>query len=283
MLIDTHSHINFEVFKDDYREVIGRALAENIQLVNIGSDFATSKRAVEIANEYEGGVYAAIGIHPTDTAGEVFEEEKFLELAKNEKVVAIGECGLDYAVFVREESERIQKRASAEAEGVGGLTEKEISFLKEKQKVLFVRHVELAQKVKKPLVIHCRDAHDDLLDLLIANSYKLKADAGVMHFFGGNGAWENVDKYLEMGFYISFSGVVTFPKYSHGEDIKKLPLDRILVETDAPYVAPVPMRGKRNEPSYVRYTAQKIADIRGISLEELAEKTTQNAKTLFGI
>jgi len=104
-----------------------------------------------------------------------------------------------------------------------------------------------------------------------------------MHFFGGNGAWENVGEYLKMGFYISFAGVVTFPKYSHNEDIKKLPLDRIIVETDAPYVTPVPMRGKRNEPSYVKYTAQKIAEIKEISFEELEKQTTKNAKILFRI
>lgn len=261
MLIDTHTHVNFDAFKDDCKEVIGRALAENIWLINVGSDFETSKRAVDIANEYKEGVYAAVGVHPTDTAGEVFDEEKFLELAKNEKVVAIGECGLDFF--------------SVES----GIVSEE----KQRQRDLFIKHIELSKKVGKPLVIHCRDAHDDLLEVLNSKSYILNSPPGVMHFFGGAGAWENVQKYLDMGFYISFSGVVTFPKYSHSEDVKRLPLDRILIETDAPYVAPVPMRGKRNEPSYVKYTAQKIADIRGISLEELAEQTTQNARTLFGI
>lgn len=261
MLIDTHTHVNFDAFKDDYKEVIDRALKENIWMINIGSDFATSKRAVEISDEYKEGIYAAIGVHPTDTNGEVFDEEKFLDLAKNEKVVAIGECGLDY---FRVEGE-LDKGA------------------KQQQKELFIKHIELADKVKKPLVIHCRNAHDDLLDLLTANSHRLKADAGVMHFFGGEGAFENVQKYLDFGFYISFAGVATFPKYSNIDNIKKLPLDRILVETDAPYVAPVPMRGKRNEPSYVKYTAQKLAEIYNTSFEEMASKTTENAKKLFKI
>lgn len=283
MLIDTHTHTNFDAFKDDYKEVIDRALKENIWMINVGSDLATSKRAVEIAGEYKEGVYAAVGLHPGDAENENFDEEKFLKLAQNEKVVAIGETGLDYAVFVREQSERLQKRASAEAEGVGGFTEKEITSLKIRQKELFIKHIELAQKVGKPLIIHCRDAHEDLLELLTFNFQLLTSPPGVMHFFGGTGAWENVQKYLEKGFYISFSGVVTFPKYSNSKNIKKLPLDRILVETDAPYVAPEPYRGKRNEPFYVKYTAQKIADIRGISFNEIAKQTTENAKTLFGI
>ncbi|KKP98703.1 MAG: Hydrolase, TatD family [Parcubacteria group bacterium GW2011_GWD2_38_12] len=285
MLIDTHTHINFPDFKDDYKEVIDRALKENVWLVNVGSDFMTSKRAVQIANEYKEGVYAAVGLHPNDNKNEIFDEEKFLELAKNEKVVAIGETGLDYAIFVREESERIQKRASAEAESEGGLNRimNYESRIKEKQKELFIKHIELSNKINKPLIIHCRDAHDDLIEFLTFNFKLLTNPPGVMHFFGGNGAWENVGEYLKMGFYISFAGVVTFPKYSHNEDIKKLPLDRIIVETDAPYVTPVPMRGKRNEPSYVKYTAQKIAEIKEISFEELEKQTTKNAKILFRI
>lgn len=261
MIIDTHTHVNFDAFKDDYKEVVDRALKENIWMINVGSDFASSKRAVEMAGEYEEGVYAAIGVHPTDAKGEVFEEEKFLELAENEKVVAVGECGLDYF--------------SVE----NGIDEE----VKSAQKELFVRHIDLAQETKKPLIIHCRDAHEDLLNLLTASSHKLIANPGVMHFFGGVGAWENLQAYLDLGFYISLAGVVTFANYSNAENIKKIPLDKILVETDAPYVAPVPMRGKRNEPSYVKYTAQKIADIYGIPLEELARQTTQNAKALFGM
>ena len=285
MLIDTHTHINFPDFKDDYKEVIDRALKENVWLVNVGSDFMTSKRAVQIANEYNEGVYAAIGLHPNDNENEIFDEENFLELAKNEKVVAIGETGLDYAIFVREESERIQKQASAEAESEGGLNRimNYESRIKEKQKELFIKHIELSNKINKPLIIHCRDAHDDLIEFLTVNFKLLTNPPGVMHFFGGNGAWENIGKYLKMGFYISFAGVVTFPKYSHNEDIKKLPLDRIIVETDAPYVTPVPMRGKRNEPSYVKYTAQKIAEIKEISFEELEKHTTKNARILFRI
>lgn len=261
MIIDTHTHVNFDAFKDDYKEVIDRASKENIWLVNIGSDFATSKRAVEIASEYQDGVYAAIGIHPTDTDGGIFDEARFLELAENEKVVAIGECGLDYF------------RVEGEIDEAG----------KQRQKDLFINHIELAKKVSKPLVIHCRDAHEDLLEILNSKLHVLSSIPGVMHFFGGNGAWENVQKYLDLGFYISLSGVVTFPNYSQSENIKNLPFNRILVETDAPYVAPVPMRGKRNEPSYVKYTAQKIAEIRGVSLEEVIGQTTENAKKLFQI
>ena len=293
---DTHAHVNFNAFKDDWQEVIGKALKNDIWLVNVGSQSTTSKRAVEIARNHKKGVYAAVGLHPSHlfeadvdkleagekiqykTKGEEFDENCYLELAKNEKVVAIGECGLDYAVFVREQSERLQKRASAEAESEGGLQQK---IIEEKQKEIFVKHIELAQKINKPLIIHCRDAHDDLIEILKANSAKLKADgAGVMHFF--TGSLEQAKKYIDLGFYISFSGVITFTN-AYNNIVKNLPLNRILIETDAPYVAPTPYRGKRNEPSYVVETAKKIAEIKKTSLEEVAEKTTKNAEIVFNI
>ncbi|MBI4993728.1 TatD family hydrolase [Candidatus Wolfebacteria bacterium] len=258
MLIDTHAHLNSGDFKSDYKEAIKRALDKNVWLVNIGTDFEKSKRAVEIANEFKEGVFAAVGIHPTDFNGN-FNKQDFLDLAKNEKVVAIGECGLDYY-----RTEDVEAR--------------------KKQKDLFLKQIELASEVKKPLIIHCRDANEDLLKILKENKSKLKtSEAGIMHFFGGSGAWENVDKYLDLGFYISFSGVITFPKYDHYEDIARLPLDRILVETDSPFAAPVPFRGQRNEPAYVVEVAKKLAEILRMPLEEVCEITTENAKKIFGI
>lgn len=250
LLIDTHAHVNFDDFKGDYKEVIKRALDEGIGIINVGAYGDASKRAVEIAEEYESGVYAAVGQHPGTK--EEFDYDYFLKLAKNEKVVGIGECGLEYYHI---------KDAS----------------LWEKQKEVFIKHLELAREVNKPIIIHCRDAHEDLLEIL-----RLEAElpSGVMHFFTGN--LEQAKKYIELGFYISFSGVITFAN-AYDEVVKNIPLEKILIETDCPFVAPVPHRGKRNEPAYVKHVAQKIAELRGWSFDEVAEQTTKNAKKLFRI
>lgn len=272
---DTHAHINFDDFKNDSQEVIERALKNNVWLMNVGSQASTSKRAVEMAEgvcphtKFSVGVYAAVGLHPLYAEDENFDEKFYLELAKNEKVLAIGECGLDYY--------RLKQGVNREAQIA-------------KQKEVFIKHIELANKIKKPLIIHCREAHEDMIEIL-SKFYSpilrpvdgINFPTGVMHYFGGVGAWENVKKYLEMGFYISFSGVVTFLKYSHNEDIKKLPLERILIETDSPYATPVPYRGQRNEPSYVIEVAKKIAEIKNISFDEVARKTAENAAVVFGL
>ncbi|MBI5306685.1 TatD family hydrolase [Candidatus Wolfebacteria bacterium] len=289
MLIDTHAHLNLGDFKNDYKEAVQRALKKGVWLINVGTDFKNSKRAVEIADEYEkglpaqAGVFAAIGVHSADSM-EDFNKENFLELAKNKKVVAVGECGLDYYRIKNNELR-----------------------IKNLQKELFLKHIELANEIKKPLIIHCRsenserashsagrpwraspsagrDAHDDILKILKENQdYLIPERAGIMHFFGGDGAWENIDQYLNLGFYISFSGIITFPKYSYFEDIARLPLNRILIETDAPFAAPQPYRGQRNEPVYIIETAKKMAEILRISFEEVCEITTENAKKIFQI
>jgi len=277
LLIDTHAHVNFNDFKDDSREVIKRALDENIWMINVGAEKKTSERAVKMAEEYKEGVYAAIGLHPSHlveqdveykeneeivkykSKPEEFDYGFYLNLAKNKKVVGIGECGLDYY------------RTSDES-------------FKEKQKEVFIKHLELAKEANKPIIIHCRNAHDDLLKIL---HLAVKPPSGVMHFFTGN--LEQAKEYIELGFYISFSGVITFPPKkedvagAYDEIIKNIPLEKILIETDCPYAAPVPHRGKRNEPQYVKYVAHKIAEIRGMSFEEVAEQTTKNARELFGI
>src|SRR3989344_2217244 len=255
---DTHTHVNFNAFKNDWREVIDRALKNDIWIFNVGSQSTTSKQAVEIAENYEKGVYAAIGLHPSHSEEQEFNEDYYLELAKNDKVVAIGECGLDYY----------------------GIRNKELG-IKNKQRENFIKHIELAQKINKPLIIHCRDAHDDIISIL--NSYFLIHNSklcGIMHFF--TGTLEQAQRYIDLGFYISFSGVITFTD-AYDDIVKNLPLDRILIETDAPYVAPTPYRGKRNEPSYVIEVAKKIAEIKEISLEEVAEQTTKNARIIFNI
>ena len=277
LLIDTHAHVNFNDFKDDAKEVIKRALDENVWMINVGAESKTSERAVKMAEEYEEGVYAAIGLHPSHLVeqdveykenGELikykpkpeeFNYDFYLNLAKNKKVVGIGECGLDYF------------RTSDES-------------FKEKQKEIFIKHLELAKEANKPIIIHCRDAHNDLLEIF---NLAVKPPSGMMHFF--TGTLEQAKKYIELGFYISFSGVITFPPKkgeavaAYDEIIKNIPLEKILVETDCPYVAPVPHRGKRNEPAYVKYVAHKIAELKGIDFGEVAKQTTQNARKLFGI
>jgi TatD DNase family protein len=252
---DIHTHLNFSDFDEDRGEAIKRCLDNDIWMINVGSDLASSKKAIEIAQGYKEGIYATVGLHPTDATEETPPSE-LKELAKNKKVVAIGECGLDY-FHIKDESER------------------------EKQKKVFREQIELALELNKPLVIHCREAHDDLAKIL--NEYSDRNLKGHLHFFGGEGAWEKKDEYLKMGLSLSFTGVVTFPKYSHIEDLKNIPLDKIMIETDAPFVAPVPYRGQRNEPAYVVEVAKKLAEIKSISVEEVAETTTQNALKLFGI
>lgn len=275
MVFDSHAHLNFKAFHNDYPKIIKNCLEENLWLINVGSRYADSRQAVAIAENYEKGVWAAIGLHPTNAEDENFDYQKYLELAKNHKVVAIGETGLDYAVFVRKRSERLQKRASAEVENEGGLQR-----IKELQKKLFLDHLKLAREINKPLIIHCREAQEDLIELLKANSPKLKTNPGVIHCFSGN--QQQAKQYLELGFFLGFTGIITYSS-EYDEIIKNLPLEKILIETDCPYLAPVPHRGQRNEPAYVKHTAQKIASLRGLSLEETAKQTANNALNLFQI
>lgn len=256
---DTHTHANFNVFKNNSQEVIESALKNNVWLVNVGSQASTSKRAVEMAQNYQEGVYATVGLHPSHLEDEDFDEKFYLELAKNEKVVAIGECGLDFY--------RLEQGANREAQTA-------------KQREVFIKHIELANKIKKPLIVHCRDAHDDTLEILNSKSKILNSPAGIMHFFTGD--YEQAKQYIDLGFYISFSGVITFaPEYE--ELVKKLPLERILIETDAPYATPIPYRGQRNEPLYVIEVAKKISEIKNISIDEAGRQTTKNAVIVFGL
>jgi len=272
MLIDTHAHVNFLQYKNDGDEVVKRSLDEGTWMINVGSEKDTSRRAVEYANRYETGVFAAIGLHPIQLwaqeieekengeivkftiPAEEFNEEYYANLAGQEKVVAIGEIGLDY-----------YRNASA----------------KELQQTVFIKQLELAIKFKKPILVHCREAHDDLHKIFkewISTGKSLPG--GVLHSFSGT--MDQAQAYLDMGFYLGFNGIITFAR-DYDEVIKTMPFDRILVETDCQYLTPVALRGKRNEPSYVRHVAQKIAELRGVSFEEVAEATTKNAKGLFKI
>jgi len=265
-LFDIHAHVNFKEFDSDREEVIKRALDNGIWIINVGSDYESSKKAVEIADAYA-GVYAAVGIHPTEAVKPPLGgfTAKLKELAKHPKVVAIGECGLD--LYRRKKSDL------------------------ERQKEIFIKQIEIALELNKPLMIHCRDAHDDLINIL-ATYYSLLSTRhnGNIHFFSGT--WEQAQKYFDLGFSISFTGSLTYQTTYDvvctndivsrlAEVVKNAPLDKIMVETDTPFVAPLPRRGQRNEPFYVQEVAKKMAEIRGISYEKVAKATTINALKLF--
>lgn len=269
MLIDTHAHVNFNAYKNDADEVIRRSLDNHIWMINIGSQDDTSKRAVEIAEKYEKGVYAAVALHPIHlgpqkfvdeeevkfkTREEQFDISKYRTIAKSQKVVAIGETGLDY---YHVEDEKIR----------------------ELQKEVFIKHLALAKELNKPIIFHCRKAYDELLKELKTQSAKRKI-RGVVHCFMGK--WSQAAEFLRLGFYLGFDGPITYCR-DYDKVIKNCSLERILVETDSPYLTPEPFRGQRNEPLYVKYVAQKIAEIKEVSCEKVAEYTTKNARELFRI
>ncbi len=253
-LVDTHAHLDEEAFDADRAEVLARAESAGIaRIVTIGTTADTSQRAVAIAGEFS-SVFAAVGIQPNYAAqAKAGDWETIERLAADARVVAIGETGLDrywdYAPF-----------------------DVQVNY--------FQRHVALAGKMNLPFVVHCREAEADVVEQLrlAAGRGPIK---GVMHSF--TGSLETARACLELGLYISFAGMVTYKKsQALRELVKDLPLDRILVETDSPYLAPQPMRGKRNEPSFVRITANTLAELAGISQDEFARLTTSNACRLFG-
>ncbi len=284
MLIDTHAHVNFNAYKDDSDEVIRRSLAGGVWMINVGSQYTTSERAVMMAEKYPEGVYAAIGLHPihleTDlikvkvdeeeiefkTREEEFDYEKYRNLAKSsKKIVAVGEIGFDYWYRPK--------------------TKVKISQFKEKQKQAFIQQLNLARELNLPVMLHCRMAHDDLLNVIKENieQHGSKLISGVSHCFVG--MLEQAKEYLKLGFCLGFNGII-FKKIpglpDFEEIIKEVPLERILLETDCPYLTPEPMSG-RNEPLYIKYIAEKIAKIKNISYQEVENQTTQNAKELFKI
>ncbi|OGF23449.1 hypothetical protein A3D45_00885 [Candidatus Falkowbacteria bacterium RIFCSPHIGHO2_02_FULL_42_9] len=279
MLIDTHAHVNFSAFKDDADEVIRRSLAGETWMILVGSEAKTSKRALEYANKYEKGVYAAVGLHPMhthaqevsgddydlNTREEEFSYDVYEKLAKFKKVVAIGEVGLDY----------YQLDITAD------MTE-----IKEKQKKVFSEQLRLARNLKLPVIIHCRQAHDDLLAVL-RDFRKKHKDAiakdqvwGVMHCFSGDEelAWQ----YFSLGLLVSFTGLITFSA-KWDDLIRRLPNDKFMIETDCPYMTPEPFRGQRNEPMLVKRVAERIAEIKNLSYARIAEVSTANARKLFKI
>jgi TatD DNase family protein len=252
-LIDTHAHLDEEAFRPDRADVIGRARETGLEhVVTIGTTAASSRLAVEIA-QANPLVYAAVGIQPNYVSEAAPDDWDIIaELVTQPKVVAIGETGLD----------RYWDKAPFDL-----------------QVEYFARHMALARKHDLPFVVHCREAEKDVVAQLRAAA----ADGplqGVMHSFSGD--FETALACVELGLYISFAGMVTFKKNDALRAVAaQIPLNRLLIETDSPYLAPVPYRGKRNEPAYVRHTAECLAGIRNMSLDEIAELTTANARRLF--
>lgn len=270
MNFDTHTHANFEAFKDDREEVIKRCLNNDIWMVNVGSQTSTSASAVILAKKYQKGVYATVGIHPAHTFEHAMDEEeshfesraeifdeKYFESFLCDKVVGVGECGLEYFKLPEENQEAI----------------------KNQQKVEFLKHIAFAKKHNLTLVIHCRDAYEDLLEILKKEYQGLPA---IIHSYTGE--WETAKKFIDLGYYIALNGILTFDKTGRlAEVVKNTPLDKLLSETDAPYLAPPPYRGKRNEPLYVKYVVQKIAEIRGENLDIVENQLFQNALKVYRI
>ncbi|WP_096441160.1 TatD family hydrolase [Alteribacter populi] len=254
MLFDTHVHLNADQFEEDIDEVISRARVAGVEeMVVVGFDEKTINKAMELIEKYE-FLYAAVGWHPVD-AVDMKEEhlEWIAELSKHPKVVAIGEMGLDY---------HWDKSP------------------KDVQKDVFRRQIRLAKKLQMPIIIHDRDAHHDIVDIL--KEENAQEIGGIMHCFGGDLAIAK--ECLEMNFHISFGGPVTFKNAKTPKEVAaQVPLDRLLIETDCPFLAPHPFRGKRNEPAHVQLVAEKLAEIKEVSYDELTEKTRENAKKLFSI
>lgn len=254
MLFDTHVHLNAWQFKEDREETIQRAFDAGVRyMVVVGFDHETIPLAIEIAEKYD-TIYAAVGWHPVDAIDMTEKELAWIEeLSHHPKVVAIGEMGLDY------HWDKSPKDMQAE---------------------VFRKQIRLAKKRKMPIIIHNREATEDIIAIL--EEENAKEIGGIMHCYSDSVKY--VERCLDMNFYISLGGPVTFKNAPLPKEVaKEVPFDRLLIETDAPYLAPHPKRGKRNEPAYVKLVAEKIAELRGVTLEEVAEQTTKNAFQVFKI
>lgn len=250
--IDTHIHIDFPNFNKDRADVIKKAQEVGVEkMINVGVNLETSQKSIDLAEKYE-NIWATVGVHPSDVKEYTPQiEQELFELAKHNKVVAIGEIGLDY--FYGKETIDLQKEVC-------------------------IAQIKMAKELNKPLVIHTRDAGDDLLKILKQEN----PNHVVIHCF--TETEDFAKEVLDMGYMISFTGIMTYPK---ADDLRQVvaqtPLDRIMIETDCPFLAPQKQRGERNEPAFVVEVAKKIAEIKGVVLEEIAEVTTMNAERFFGI
>ena len=290
-MIDAHTHIQFAAYNKDRKEVIARAKSAGVKMITVGTQRDTSRAGIELAKQHEGWIYATVGLHPIHTSksfhdaqelgiegspsttfgkskggagftsrGEEFDPAYYLELAKDPHVVAIGECGLDYF-------------------RVDG----DVAQTKERQKDVFRKHIAMAEEVKKPLMLHCwpsagtDDAYEDILEIISNYQFPISK---IVHFYVGS--LEMAKKLLDAGFSFTFGGVITITR-DYDEIVRYIPLEKILSETDAPYVAPAPYRGKRNEPAYVIEIIRKLAELKNASFEETDRCIMENANRVFGI
>lgn len=276
-MIDSHAHIHDEKFDEDRDEVIQRSFDNGVeQVITIGTSEKTSYDAIALAQQYK-NIYATVGLHPLhlfeasdcepeEQFVEKFDYDRYLELAKDENVVAIGEVGLDYHHF-----------------GEGD----DIEQIKDLQKQVLINFIKIAHEVNKPLVIHCWDGYDDLFEILEKNTLTInpsptgRGRKGVIHSFIGS--WKNAQKFIELGYKIGLNGIVTYGE-SYDKLIRNINLTDVLIETDCPYLPPRPLpRENRCEPKDVKLVAEKITQVKGIDIEETVEQTTKNTKELFGI
>lgn len=273
-LIDSHAHVNFATYKDDFRDVLGRCQSADVRVVNVGTQFTTSQKAVDIAHEFSDMCWAAVGTHPVHlkkgsfdyadsdeldpteihTIGEEFDYAKYLKLAQDDKVVAIGEIGLDYHHFEDDD---------------------DVEALKAKQKEVLIQFIKLANEVDKPVMIHCWDGYPDLLEILATHPVNKK---GVIHSFIGS--FKTGQKFIALGYKLGLNGMITYSD-NYDKLIRETDLEELLLETDCPYLSPVPRKGERNEPTSVLDVAKKIALLKDIPLEKVAERVTMNTEVLF--
>lgn len=280
MLIDSHAHVNFRAYQQDAKEVLRRSLDNGVWVVNVGSQIDTSRQAVELAEEFEEGVYAAVGLHPEHTHSQFVDEEEthfktreedfsdsaYDRLVLSSKVVAVGECGLDYYRLPED-------RSLHEA-------------IKRKQAAVFRKQIRFAKRYDKALIVHSRPekGSDELYEdmLRIFEEEGMREMRFVVHSY--THAPEFMEKFLALGAFVSFNGIITFDKTGNMNKLVDMcPLNRLLLETDCPYLTPVPHRGQRNEPGFVRFVAEKAAAIKQLEVAAVAEATFNNAKQLFKI
>ena len=254
-LIDSHAHLDGEKFADDRAAVVERALAAGVvKIITMGDSLESSARSVALTEEFD-PVYAAVGIHPEEAQPmTAATDDRLAAWAAQEKVVAIGEIGLDY-YWEKDEEKRALQRA------------------------IFVRQLDLARQLRLPVCIHDREAHGDMMKILKAEGRGLR---GVLHCYSGS--WEMAAELLKGDWYFGIDGPLTYKNAAKlPEIVQRLPAERILVETDSPYLSPMPFRGKRNEPAHVLYVAKKAAELRGESLEAFARATRENTRDLYGV
>lgn len=282
MLIDTHCHVNLNAFHEDGVEVLKRALDADVAVVNVGTQIDTSKQAVKLLQQFPQNVWAAVGLHPTHTfkhqyhdeeevsfktRDEAFDYEAYKQLADNPRVVGIGECGLDYYRLPEDMDH---------------------GEIKHKQSAAFLSQIKLAIELDKALCIHCRpsqgtmDAYEDIIDIIKQTQQEHPNLRFEIHCYTGD--LVTAQKFVDLGAHIGLNGIITFDKTGRSEQVVKgIPLESIILETDAPYLTPQQFRGQRNEPTYVKFVAEKIAEWKGESYDKVAEVTTNNAKKLFNL